>query len=250
MEFLYFFKENKLISLVISVLLNVILLVCSFVFSYKYFNYECKYASEELNISSNELASENNVEEYFVEVKGAVKKPSVYKVNDNFIINDVINLAGGFNKNAYTKNINLSRKVSKELVVYVYTENEYKKINSKKDSEIVKYVYEKTPCECSTYDISSCTDNVQSEIVASNKDTKFDNNTIKDSVQNEASSKVNINTATKDILLTLTGIGDTKADDIINYRETNGLFKKIEEIKNVSGIGEALFNKIKDSITV
>ena len=49
--------------------------------------------------------------------------------------------------------------------------------------------------------------------------------------------------------MTLTGIGDSKAEDIIKYREENGLFKTIEDIKNVSGIGDSLFAKIKENIT-
>ena len=59
-----------------------------------------------------------------------------------------------------------------------------------------------------------------------------------------------LNTATKEELMTLSGIGESKAEAIIKYREDNGTFKTIEEIKNVSGIGDAAFEKIKDSITV
>lgn len=68
-----------------------------------------------------------------------------------------------------------------------------------------------------------------------------------------ASSKehiININTAGKEELVSLNGIGDVKADAIIMYRKENGLFKSIEDIKNVKGIGEATFLKIKDRITV
>ena len=62
--------------------------------------------------------------------------------------------------------------------------------------------------------------------------------------------KVNINTATITELCTLAGIGEAIAQRIINYRTTNGFFTSIEEIKNVSGIGDALFEKIKDNITI
>ena len=62
--------------------------------------------------------------------------------------------------------------------------------------------------------------------------------------------KVNLNQASADELMTLTGIGKAKAEDIIEYRETVGMFKSIEEIKNISGIKDAVFEKIKDKIVV
>lgn len=62
--------------------------------------------------------------------------------------------------------------------------------------------------------------------------------------------KVNINTADIYTLMTLDGIGETYAQRIIDYREANGPFEKIEDIKNVPGIGEKRFELIKDSITV
>ena len=61
---------------------------------------------------------------------------------------------------------------------------------------------------------------------------------------------VDINKAEKEALMTLNGIGNSKAENILSYREENGLFETIEEIKNVSGIGEATFENLKDSITV
>ena len=62
--------------------------------------------------------------------------------------------------------------------------------------------------------------------------------------------KVSINTASKEELMTLSGIGEAKAGAIIEYREKNGNFASIEDIKNVSGIGDAIFEKIKDNITI
>ena len=77
---------------------------------------------------------------------------------------------------------------------------------------------------------------------------------IKESVVNNETStnktKVNINTATKEKLITLPGIGDSMAEKIIEYRTQNGKFEKVEDIKKVSGIGESKFNNIKDMITV
>lgn len=66
----------------------------------------------------------------------------------------------------------------------------------------------------------------------------------------EKKERVNINTADLEELKTLSGIGDSTAKSIIAYREEHGAFKKISDLKRVSGIGEAKFNKIKDSICV
>ena len=64
------------------------------------------------------------------------------------------------------------------------------------------------------------------------------------------SNKININTASKEELMTLSGIGESKATQILSYRESNGKFAKIEDIMNISGIKDGIFSKIKDYITV
>lgn len=68
--------------------------------------------------------------------------------------------------------------------------------------------------------------------------------------EDEATSKVDLNLAEKDELMTLNGIGSSKADSILSYREENGNFQSVDEIKNVSGIGEATFANLKDFIVV
>ncbi len=65
-----------------------------------------------------------------------------------------------------------------------------------------------------------------------------------------ASGIVNLNQATKEELMTLPGIGESKAKDIISYREEHGGFQKPEDLMNISGIKEAVYNKIKDQITI
>ncbi len=66
----------------------------------------------------------------------------------------------------------------------------------------------------------------------------------------DGNSLININTATKEQLMTLSGIGESRAESIITYRDTVGAFLSIEDIMNVSGIKEAAFEKIKDNISV
>lgn len=68
--------------------------------------------------------------------------------------------------------------------------------------------------------------------------------------ENETDGLININTAGSEQLMTLPGIGEKKAQDIIDYREEQGSYKSIEDIKNVNGIKESIYNKIKDKICV
>lgn len=71
-----------------------------------------------------------------------------------------------------------------------------------------------------------------------------------ESIGSGTDGKININTASREQLMTLAGIGETKADQIIAYRTDNGAFQKIEDIMQVAGIKEGLFEKIKECITV
>ena len=247
MDFLIFLKNNKLIILIVSILLNIILLICTSILLFKVINNKCECLDMPLLESKEEVTDKkeddvlpsNEPKTYHVEIKGAVKTPGVYEVNGNNIINDVIVMAGGFKDDAYTDNINLSRHLDDELVIYVYTEKEYKKSN----------LVTQTSCNCETYDISNCT-SAKSSIIVSGEDSTQNNNSTNSNNASSVSGKVNINTANINELLTLTGIGESKAKDIINYRENNGLFKKIEDIKKVNGIKDATYNKIKDDITV
>lgn len=186
------------------------------------------------NSSSKQASLEENKEskvaKYYIDIKGFVKKPGVYEVTADNIVNDCIKLAGGLLKNADTTTINLSKKVSSEMVIYI-----------PKKEEVIKTTTNTTV----TKDQEIPNDAVVSDNNKSNSSISKDNNT-----QTPNRTLVNINTATIQELTILSGIGDAKAQDIIDYRTLNGNFKTIEDIKNVSGIGEALYAKIKDYITV
>ena len=77
-----------------------------------------------------------------------------------------------------------------------------------------------------------------------------DTQNYEESPNDTKNGRVNINTADSITLQTIPGIGPSKAERIIDYRNTEGKFKKIEDIKNVTGIGDATFENIKDYITV
>ena len=211
------------------------------------------YAMENTNIE-DEL-------DFYVEVKGAVKKPGVYKVDNKTIINDVIKLSGGFNKNAYTNNINLSKRVQNELVIYVFTKNEYKNNNKNKNNNIVSskesnevvnssnkesneiIVSSNKECTSNGYLIDNCTSNNISIIDSSEEVVPVITN------NEEDNSLININTASLSELTTLPGIGESKAQAIINYRN-NTLFTSVNDLLNVAGISEKTYEKIQNLITV
>ena len=217
----YYQKYKDLIiaiSLIIILFLSIILLI-------KVYNKEPPTNNiEELTITTtNEIASLTKEDKYFVDIKGAVKKPGVYEVTKGSIVNDIIKLAGGLKSNAYTKNINLSQVTNPEMVIYIYTESEIKKLTTP--------VVTNTTCTTNVIEVNNC-------ITSTTK-----------KVENTTSNLVNINTASKEELMDLTGIGASKADAIIKYR-TESKFVSIEDLKNVSGIGDSLYDSIKNNITV
>ncbi len=145
------------------------------------------------NIITNEIDTNEVLDNCVVEVKGEVNRPGLYIVSADARISDVIELALGFTDKADTSSINLASHVSDGMQIIVYT------------------YYEAT---------------------------------------GEEKNLININTATTEQLMTLPGIGEVKAKAIIEYRNKNGWFKDINELKNVSGISENLFEQIKELITV
>lgn len=240
------FSDNKgpYIAILAFLILLVIFLVAYII--YRYNNEEDCICEEQDSLVLNE-ESIVSPPLFSVEVKGAVTNPGVYEMAETNIIADLIECAGGFKSDAYTDNINLSKKLSAELVVYVFTKKEYNSSNSstrKKNSSI---------SENATYDISNAIEDKESVIDSSTAGTSPSIDNSSSSSDNKTSSEpqiVNINTASQKELIALPGIGESKASKIIAYREKNGRFKSIEDIKNVSGIGDATFEKLKDYITV
>ena len=230
------FFENKLI-ITTTIAFLLITLICLSIYSIKISNKNNDILCENNEgIDNNaEVALNNEIKKMYVDIKGAVKNPGVYQVNEENIINDVINFAGGLLDKAYVENINLSKKVQDELVIYVYTKDEIKKNN----------LQENQTCSSNNYIITECTENKVSIITSNENNENNENNN-----SSVSSSLININIASIEELTTLPGIGESKAQNIINYREENGYFKAIDEIKNVNGIGEATFDQLKKYITV
>lgn len=175
-----------------------------------------------------------------VDIKGYVKKPGVYEMDSNSRVVDVIEKAGGLIENANTEYINLSKKVIDEMIIIIYSNDDVEKFKET-DKEVIYIEY-----EC------VCPDNLNDTCITE-EDTVNTNGVKEESNKNENSDDsednlVSINTGTLEELMTLSGIGESKAQAIIDYREQNGKFKTLEDIMNVSGIGESAYSKIKDNI--
>lgn len=181
---------------------------------------------------NEENEESNEVNCFYIDIKGAVKKPDVYQVCDYNIVNDVITMAGGLKSTASTKYLNLSKRLEAEMIIYIYTKTEVTKLE--KENVVVEQ-----ECNCTLNNVSDCVNSGSSIIV-----TDQENIDSSESVE----EKISINEASKEELMNLNGIGDAKATAIIEYRTKNGSFKSLEEIKNVSGISDSLYEKIKDYI--
>lgn len=175
-----------------------------------------------------------------VDIKGAIKNPGVYELDSTKKIIDVVNLAGGLLDKADTSLVNLAKKVTDEMVVIIYTKEEIK--DAKAKGELSLKVNDS--CVCPTISNDACLNNN-----GSSEKSKSSSNS-KSTTTTKSDEKININTATLEELQTLSGVGEGKAKAIISYREENGNFSSIEDILNVSGIGESIYEKIKNNITV
>lgn len=176
---------------------------------------EAQSSSVTSNPSTDSVQKSAGKQKLMVDVKGAVKKPGVYEVKPGMRVVDGIELAGGLTESADRKNINMALQLSDQQVVYIPIKGEIKDFDPKH--------------------LMGTAGNAGNESLASSS---------------SAGELVNINTADKNALLTLNGIGDKKADQIISYREEQGGFKTIDDLKQVQGIGDKIFAGLKDSITV
>lgn len=149
----------------------------------------------------------------YVHICGAVRHPGVYPLSEGMRVFEVLELAGGFSDEADEQWLNQAETVSDGQRLYVYTKEETAQLEA----------------EGMTAAASSAGLDGQTDV---------------------PEQKININTADREVLMTLPGIGEAKADAIISYREDHGGFDSVEEIQNISGIKAAVFSKIKDRITV
>lgn len=164
------------------------------------------------------ISSETGI---FVHIDGYVNNPGVYQLKENERTNALIEKAGGL-KNGYSiKNINLAAKLSDGDKVYIPSIEEEKILGNQNNN------------------------NVNTVGKHTNNGNNLNNN-----VSITKNNKININTANVSELKQITGIGESTANKIIDYRENVGKFKKIEDIKEVKGIGDSKFESLKNKITI
>lgn len=151
----------------------------------------------------------------YVYICGAVLLPGVYEVPQGSRIYEVVQKAGGLTEEASKSSVNQAERVYDGQMIFLPT---FEEAEAGVDVDAVSHSAGST----GTLDAG----------------------------WEEADSRVNINTATLSELMTLSGIGQTKAERILAYRSEHGSFSSVEEIMNVDGIKEGLYNRIKDNIRV
>lgn len=178
---------------------------------------------------SEVIITEPSIETIKVEIKGFVNNPGVYEIEKGKRVEDAIELSGGLLENADISVTNLSKILTDEMVIIIYSNEEINEM--KKGSTSIKYIDKE--CVCPKIENNTCIENPITNI----------------EINSESSGKVSLNSASLEELMTLNGIGESKAKLIIEYRNKTP-FKSIEEITNIKGIGQATYEKIKDQLSL
>jgi competence protein ComEA len=185
--------------------------------------------------------------EGYVYVCGAVCSPGVYPIHRNMRVFEAVELAGGFAQDADETWINQAGLLYDGQQLYIYTEAETQELRQEAAANGGSIAYGQ--------DAAGGTGAGRGTETAGNAgaaDTSGSTGAVAAQAGDVGTTdgKVNINTADLDTLMTLPGIGQAKAEAIIQYRTEHGPFASIEEIQNISGIKQAVFSKIEDRITV
>lgn len=169
-----------------------------------------------LEVAQTNTTKETEEKNIFVHIAGCVQKEGMLELSSNSRIADAIEKAGGLTQEADLSDINLAYLLEDGMKIYIPNQNERQENNEKTENTAKT---ENTP-------------SMQIQDTSTKQDV------------------ININTATQEELDTLPGIGPATATKIIEYRKEKGKFKQKEEIKEVSGIGEAKYEKIKEYISI
>lgn len=216
MEFIKKLNNTQKVILII-----LIALICGII-AYAVMSNNSEYEEKDIleqNIIENKIEDniENEKRKIVIHITGQVKNPGLVYLDEGARIADAIKEAGGSTKDAALDKVNLAYILEDGQKIYIPNKNE-------KISEI-------------QYIITDSGENVL-------KDTGKESN-VKGGIK-----KVNINSANQEELETLPGVGPALAVRIIEYRNSNGKFEKIEDVQNVKGIGDSKFTNIKEYICI
>ena len=175
------------------------------------------------NTEKTENIETDDSQSFVVYVSGYVNNPGVYELSAGSRVIDAIDAAGGYSKEAYDNYLNLASLIADGQMIYVPSEEEVE------SGSIERGV------------ASGADGSGVGGVTGGNGGGNGGNSS-------DSGTLVNINQASKEELMTLPGIGESKADKIIAYREENGRFSTPEGIMEISGIKDGLYNKIKDKI--
>lgn len=168
-------------------------------------------AKIEEDSSKEENIDDLSINDKKVYISGEIINSGVYDIKDGDRLDDLVKRAGGFTEKADLDSINLAMRLEDQMKIYIPNIDE-------------------------NQNISAANTNLGIGAVDSSKSESLD-------------KKINLNLASKEELMSLPNIGEKRAQAIIDYRQENK-FEKIEDIKNVSGIGDKYFEAMKDLITV
>lgn len=196
------------------IFLLIVIIIGIGIILYKNFNNEDNLAiNSPSNFSENNIAEKIEVPSVIIHISGAVKNPGVYQLKSTDRVVDAVKIAGGITERANPDAINLAAllKDGQKIIIPYKISNQVTVESDKNISKNIEEVY---------------------------------------SSSSSPSDQININTADDNTLQSLPGIGPVLSKKIIDYRNQNGLFEVIDDIKDVSGIGEKKFEGIKDLICV
>lgn len=184
---------------------------------------------------SSEENEESSSDIVICDVSGAVKAPKVVELKKGSRISDAIDSAGGLTGKADITNINRAAIVNDGDKIYIPEAGESSQVTAETNNGVNN----------SSTDSTSGQNDPQA-----NSDQNNGANASGTAGDTRSSGKINLNSADSAALQQINGIGPVTADKIIEYRNDKGAFTKLEQLKEISGIGEKTFEKLKEEVTI
>lgn len=212
-------SNNKIIIIVLVFI--IIAFICIYFFTRNNMNDEYNEIDDYEVIENITEEEPVDTQEILVHVTGAVKREGIVRLKEGARIADAIEAAGGVTEKTNIGQVNLAYEVEDGQKIYIPS------IDDKKEEGVEKII--------------------EKEYVTSEPGDEV---VLEEESNNNKNDKININTANLIELQEIPGVGEATAQKIISYREENGKFKNIEDIKNVKGIGDSKFEDMKENICI